>query len=198
MHIAILTFDEYNELDSFIAFGILNHIKKPDWKVSIASDRTHVRSMNGLFVESHISLNDINHADAVVFGSGMKTREIAEDHSIMSQFKLDADKQLLVSQCSGTLLLPKLGLLKSKKACTDLTTKPWVEEEGITVLNQPFYAEGNVATSGGCLSSVYLSAWIIARFEGVEAAKNALHYVAPIAEKEEYIDRAMKNIMPFV
>lgn len=198
MHIAILTFDEYNELDSFIAFGILNRIKKPDWKVSIASDRTHVRSMNGLFVESHISLNDINHADAVVFGSGMKTREIAEDHSIMSQFKLDADKQLLVSQCSGTLLLSKLGLLKSKKACTDLTTKPWVEEEGITVLNQPFYAEGNVATSGGCLSSVYLSAWIIARFEGVEAAKNALHYVAPIAEKEEYIDRAMKNIMPFV
>lgn len=198
MHIAILTFDEYNELDSFIAFGILNRIKKPDWKVSIASDRAHVRSMNGLVVESHISLNDVNYADAVVFGSGMKTREIAEDHSIMSQFKLNADKQLLVSQCSGTLLLSKLGLLKSKKACTDLTTKPWVEEEGITVLNQPFYAEGNVATSGGCLSSVYLAAWIIARFEGVEAAKNALHYVAPIAEKEEYIDRAMKNIMPFV
>jgi len=36
MHISILTFDGFNELDSFIAYGILNRIKKPDWRVSIA------------------------------------------------------------------------------------------------------------------------------------------------------------------
>jgi len=37
MHIAILTFEGYNELDSLIAFGILNRIRKADWRVSIAS-----------------------------------------------------------------------------------------------------------------------------------------------------------------
>jgi hypothetical protein len=35
MHIAILTFEGFNELDSFIALGILNRIRKPDWRVSI-------------------------------------------------------------------------------------------------------------------------------------------------------------------
>jgi len=37
MHIAILTFEGYNELDSLVAFGILNRIQRPDWRVSIAA-----------------------------------------------------------------------------------------------------------------------------------------------------------------
>ena len=44
----------------------------------------------------------------------------------------------------------------------------------------------------------YLAAWIIARTEGEEAARSALHYVAPVGEKEEYVSRAMKNIAPYL
>jgi hypothetical protein len=65
-------------------------------------------------------------------------------------------------------------------------------------LNQPFYAAGNIATAGGCFASQYLAAWIIARTEGEEAARSALHYVAPVGEKDEYVARAMKNIGPYV
>jgi hypothetical protein len=90
MHIAILTFEGFNELDSLIALGILNRVKKPDWRVSIASP------------------------------------------------------------------------------------------------------------AGGCLASQYLAAWVIARLEGVEAAASAMHYVASVGEKEEYVARAMRNIAPFL
>ncbi len=41
--------------------------------------------------------------------------------------------------------------LRKVPACTDLTTNPWVQEAGVTVLNQPFFARGIVATAGGCL-----------------------------------------------
>jgi len=37
MHVAILTFQGFNELDSLIALGILNRVSKPHWRVSIAS-----------------------------------------------------------------------------------------------------------------------------------------------------------------
>ena len=37
VHIAILTFDGYNELDSLIALGVLNRVRKPGWRVSIAT-----------------------------------------------------------------------------------------------------------------------------------------------------------------
>jgi hypothetical protein len=89
-------------------------------------------------------------------------------------------------------------LLDGVPACTDLTTKPWVQEAGVDVLNQPIFAKGNVATAGGCLASHYLAAWMIARPESVEAAESALHYVAPVGEKEDYVARAMRNITPYL
>ena len=116
----------------------------------------------------------------------------------MGRLALNPARQLIGAQCSGTLILARLGLLGSVPACTDLTTKPWVQEAGVEVLNQPFYAQGNVATAGGCLASPYLAAWIIARAEGLEAAAAALHDVAPVGEKDDYVNRAMQNITPYL
>lgn len=198
MHIAILTFDGYNELDSIVALGILNRVKKPGWRVSIASPGAQVRSMNGVVLHSQASLLEASAADAVIVGSGILTRDVVNDAALMSQLQLDPARQLLGAQCSGTLVLAKLGLLQGVPACTDLTTKPWVEEAGISVLNQPFFAKGNVATAGGCLASQYLAAWIIARLVSVEAAQDAMHYVAPVGEKEDYVSRAMRNITPYL
>jgi len=198
MHIAILTFEGFNELDSLIALGVLNRVKKPDWRVSIASPAARVRSMNGVVLESHVSLREASDADAVIVGSGMRTREVVADTAMMAQLQFDPSRQLLAAQCSGALVLAKLGLLDGLPACTDLTTKPWVQEAGIEVLNQPFFANGNVATAGGCLASHYLAAWIIARLEGIEEAVNAIHYVAPVGEKDDYVSRAMGHIAPFL
>jgi transcriptional regulator GlxA family with amidase domain len=198
MHIAILTFQGFNELDSLIALGILNRIKKPAWRVTLCCPEPAVTSMNGVVVHAQSMLAEASSADAVIVGSGIKTREIVKDPAIMSALRLDASRQLIGAQCSGTLVLAKLGLLESIPACTDLTTKPWVQEAGVEVLNQPFFAAGNVATAGGCLSAQYLAAWIIARTEGEEAARSALHYVAPVGEKEEYVARAISNILPYV
>ena len=198
MHIAILTFEGFNELDSFIALGILNRVKKPDWRVSIASPTARVRSMNGVVLEAQASLSEACAADAVIVGSGMQTRQVVADPALMAQLQFDPSRQLLGAQCSGTLVLAKLGLLGGVAACTDLTTKPWVEEAGVAVLNQPFVAKGNVATAGGCLASQYLAIWVIARLEGIEAARSAMHYVAPVGEKDDYVERAMRNVMPFL
>jgi transcriptional regulator GlxA family with amidase domain len=198
MHISILTFEGFNELDSLIALGILNRIRKPDWRVTLASPAARVRSMNGVVLESQVSLAEASTADAVIVGSGTRTRQIVADASIMSQLQLDPSRQLLGAQCSGTLLLARLGLLAGIPACTDLTTKPWVQDAGIDVLNQAFFATGNIATAGGCLASQYLAAWVIARLEGIDAAQSALHYVAPVGEKEDYVLRALKNITPYL
>jgi transcriptional regulator GlxA family with amidase domain len=198
MHIAILTFEGFNELDSLIALGILNRVRKPGWRVSIASPTAKVRSMNGVVLEAQATLREATEADAVIVGSGAQTREVVANVALMAQLALDPSRQLLGAQCSGTLVLAKLGLLHGVPACTDLTTKPWVEEAGVSVLNRPFVAKGNVATAGGCLASQYLAAWVIARLEGIDAARSAMHYVAPVGEKDEYVSRALQNIIPFL
>jgi len=198
MHIAILTFDGFNELDSLIAFGMLSRIRllgDADWRVSIASPSTRVTSMNGLSLDAHIGLQEACSADAVLIGSGMKTREVAQDRSIMDLLQLDVRRQRVAAQCSGTYLLAKLGLSAQLSACTDNTSKPWVQAAGVRVLNQPFVAHGNIATAGGCLASQYLSAWLVTHLKGEAQAREMLHYFAPVGEKDWYVDRAMSHVM---
>ena len=199
MHIAILTFEGYNELDSLIALGVLNRVREPGWRVSIASPAPRVRSMNGVTIDAMADLDEACAADAVIVGSGTMTREVVEDPSIMAALsRLDPDRQLLAAQCSGALVLAKLGLLDGVPACTDLTTRPWVVAAGIDVLDQPFFARGNVATAGGCLASTYLATWVIARLRGLDAARDAVHYVAPVGEKQEHVERALRTVTPYL
>ena len=198
MRIAILTFDAFNDLDSLVAFGMLNRIAllgDTDWQVRIASPTPRVTSMNGLTIDAHEDLSHLAEADAVLVGSGMKTREVANTPALMDQLRvLDPARQLLAAQCSGTHLLGRLGLLGGVPACTDLTSKPWVVESG--VVPRAFAAHGNVATAGGCLASQYLVAWLIAHLKGLDAAREVLHYFAPVGEKQAFIDRAFGHVLP--
>ena len=120
------------------------------------------------------------------------------DAALLSQIKLDPARQLIGAQCSGTLILARLGLIGDLPACTDLTTKPWVIEAGVRVLDAPFVAHGNVATAGGCLSSQYLAGWMIARGGSIEDMQAAIHYVAPVGEKAETVERVTKVVTPFL
>jgi transcriptional regulator GlxA family with amidase domain len=198
MQIAVLTFEGFNELDSFIAAGILNRMRSKGWKAFITCPTATVTSMNGVTVQAERPLEFATTADAVLIGSGRKTREIAQDADMLARLKLNSTRQLIGAQCSGTLLLSKLGLLGNLPACTDLTTKPWVIEAGVRVLDQPFYAEGNLATAGGCLASQYLAAWILLRASTGEDAEAALHYVAPVGQKEEYVTRAIEAVRAYI
>jgi len=54
------------------------------------------------------------------------------------------------------------------------------------------------AAAGGCLASQYLATWVVARLEGVQVAKSAMHYIAPVREKDDCVSRAMRNIAPFL
>lgn len=196
MRIAILSFDGFNELDSFIALGLLNRMT--GWRAEIASPTAQVTSMGGVTVTAQRPLEFANEADAVIFGSGLYTRAIAENGTLLDRLRLDPLRQLIGSQCSGALLMARLGLLGDMPACTDLTTKPWLVEAGVRVEDGPFHARGPVATAGGCLSAQYLAAWLMLKAGGEPAATTALHYAAPVGEKETYVARLLAVVRPFI
>lgn len=177
MNIAILTFEGFNELDSFIAAGILNRMKEFGWNVQITSPTQFVTSMNGVKIEAQQQLEFANNADVVLFGSGIFTRDIAKDKTILDRLSLNSNKQLICAQCSGTLILSVLGLLNDLPACTE---------------------KENIATAGGCMASSYLSTWIITKLAGVEKASSAIHYVSPVGEKEENVKHCLEVITPYL
>lgn len=198
MQVAILTFDGFNELDSFVAAAIVNRMKGQGWAAYIASPTDYVTSMNGVTIQRQKPLEFAAEADAVIIGSGIRTRDIVADSRLLARIRLDPARQLIGSQCSGTLILARLGLIGDLPACTDLTTKPWVIEAGVNVIDAPFMAHGNVATAGGCLASQYLATWLIARGASLRDAEEAMHYVAPVGEKELYVRQALAVVSPFL
>jgi transcriptional regulator GlxA family with amidase domain len=198
MRIAILTFEGFNEIDSIVAAHILNRVPVAGWKAEITAPSQTVTSMNGIIIAAQQPLEFAQDADAIVIGSGRKTREVIADTELMSRLKVSPDRQLLASQCSGALILARLGLLKDIPACTDVMTRPALEAAGVRVIDAPFYAQGNIASAGGCLSAQYLATWIIWRLIGKEAAIEALSYVAPVGQQEEYITRAIDAVSNYV
>lgn len=195
--LAILTFDGFNELDSFIASALLNRVRGGDWNAYIVTPTETVTSMNGVTVTGQKPLSFANQADVVLFGSGMKTRSLVEDADLMGELKLDPARQLIGAQCSGALWLHHLGLWDGPIA-TDTMTRPFLEELGCPVEEAPFLAQGNLAAAGGCLASHYLAAWAIARLRDWDEAAAIIHYVAPVGQKDDWVTRAQATLAPFV
>lgn len=194
MQVAVLTFDGFNELDSFIAAALINRCRADGLEAFITTPTPVVTSMNGVQVTGQRPMEFVTEADVVLVGSGVRAREVAADDRLVSRLRLDPSRQLVGAQCSGALVLARLGLLGSMPVCTDRRTRPFVEAAGFTVLDTPFHAEGNVATAGGCLASQYLAAWVMTRALGEDAARGVLDYVAPVGENEETVDRALRAV----
>jgi transcriptional regulator GlxA family with amidase domain len=196
MNIAILTFEGFNEIDSFVSHHILTRVGIENWNVAIACPSETVTSTGGIRVSAQQALEFANDADAVLFGGSPRSRQIVEDRAIMSRLKLDPKRQLIGSQCAGAWFLAKLGLLADQPVCTSMKSRAGLEAMGIRVLDQPFVASGNVASAGGCLASPYLAGWVISRLLGREAAGNALRIVAPVGQKTEYVASVLDVVSP--
>jgi transcriptional regulator GlxA family with amidase domain len=194
MRVAVVTFDGFNELDSFIASAMINRCRKDGLEAFITTPTPVVTSMNGVEVSGQRPMEFVTEADVVLVGSGVRTRDVIPDDRLVSRLPLDPARQLIGAQCSGALILARLGLLESMPACTDRTSRPFVETRGVTVLDAPFHAEGNIATAGGCLASQYLATWVITRTLGEDAARAVVDYVAPVGENEQTVERALNAV----
>ncbi|MEU4097636.1 DJ-1/PfpI family protein [Streptomyces sp. NPDC026673] len=194
MQVAVVTFDGFNELDSFIASALINRCRKDGLEAFITTPTPVVASMNGVEVTGQRPMEFVREADVVLIGSGVKARDVVADDRLISMLQPDPSRQLIGSQCSGALVMARLGLLGSMPACTDTKSRPFVEAAGVTVLDAPFHAEGNIATAGGCLASQYLAAWVISRTLGDDAVRDVLGYVAPVGESQETVERALRAV----
>ncbi|MFE4551416.1 DJ-1/PfpI family protein [Streptomyces sp. NPDC056785] len=194
MQVAVVTFDGFNELDSFIASALINRCRGDGLEAFVTTPTPVVTSMNGVRVTGQRPMEFATEADVVLIGSGVRTREVVADDRLVSTLGLDPSRQLIGAQCSGALVLARLGLLGDMPVCTDRKSRPFVEACGVTVLDVPFHAEGDIATAGGCLASQYLATWVITRTLGEDAARGVLDYVAPVGENRETVERALRAV----
>lgn len=195
--VAVVAYDGFNELDVFANFHILNRasrvVTSPMLTAELACASGTLHTMYGVQLNGCQPLSSVTMADAVIIGSG-GTLSAIEDASFMSELRLDPTRQLVASQCSGALILAKLGLLRDQPVCTDTKYRPHVEATGTKVLDQPFFANGSVASAGGCLAAAYLSTWVLWRLLGSRVAEQTLTSVAPVGLESQYVTEVMAMV----
>lgn len=182
MKIAIVIFDKFTDVDLWLMWDLLNRVQVENWSVKILGERDSHVSATEISVATHGSIEEANDADAVLFVSGQGTRAKMIDKDWLSRLRLNPEKQLVGSICSGALILAALGLLEGKTATTYPTSKTALESFGVEVVEKPFVANGNVATAGGCLAQQYLVGWVIENLANQEWKDLILKSIQPVGE----------------
>lgn len=193
-YIALVAFDDFTDIDLYLAWDLLNRAEVPDWTVEIVGSSPTHRSVAGLEVKPQAGLDACRHADAVLFGSGRGSRKCIASPEFLASFSLDPARQLIGAQCSGALILAALGLLEGQPATTHPKARTELEALGVRVIDAPLVVSGNVATAGGCLAAVYLASWVVDRRAGSEQRDAILRTVAPVGQEPEllsWVQRAL-------
>lgn len=196
--VAIVAFDGFDELDAFVALGLIGRLRPDGWSVAIAGPAAQVTSMNGVTVTAQQPLEAVGECDAAVFAGGLYARAIAENGALLARLQIDPIRQRVAGLGSGTLLLARLGLLGGMPACADAATRPWLVQAGVVVLDEPFHARGPVATAAGGLAAQYAAAWLMAAGAGVDATARALQQAAPPGRKDAYAEHVLGVVEPFL
>ncbi len=180
MRIDLVTFDGFTDIDVVLPWDLFHRVREPGWAVRLVGTESSHRSSTGLDLQMHGSIDELSSADVVLFASGQTTRHLMADHDYLRRVALDPSRQLIGSMCSGALILAALGLLQGGEATTYPTARVELEAFGVTVVEKPFVANGNVATAAGCLAAQQLCGWVVERLLNRERSESMLRSIQPV------------------
>jgi transcriptional regulator GlxA family with amidase domain len=181
----IVAFDKFTDIDIFLAWDLLNRVKfrDKDFIVKIVGTENSHKSVCGLDLTTHGLIEECNDADIVFFGSGPGTRNLINDISYLERFKLDPEKQIICSMCSGALIIAALGHLKGFSATTYPTAFETLKSYDVNVLeDKHLVTHGNIGTAAGCLAAVDLIGWAIEKLYNKNIREDVIASVLPIGQ----------------
>ncbi|MFZ6013679.1 MAG: DJ-1/PfpI family protein [Bacteroidota bacterium] len=182
--VAIVAFEKFTDIDVFLAWDLFNRVRLRDknWQVKIVGTQPQHTSVTGIKLDMHGTVELCNDADVVFFTSGVGTRPLIKDPEYLRRFKLDPEKQIICSMCSGSLILAALGLLDGLTATTYPTAIEEMKSFGIEIEDKPLVAHGNIATAAGCLAAIDLVGYIVEKLLGAEIKEDVIASVQPVGK----------------
>jgi len=181
----LVAFDRFTDIDIFLAWDLLNRVKyrDKDFLVKIVGTAASHKSIRGIDVATHGFIEECNDADLVFFGSGVETRNLIKDRSYLTRFKLNPEKQIICSMCSGALLIAALGHLKGLSAITYPTVYELLRSFDVDVLeDNHLVTHGNIGTAAGCLAAVDLIGWAIEKLYNEKIREDVIASVLPVGQ----------------
>lgn len=187
--LAILLFDDVEVLDfcgPFEVFAVASRqADPPAFDVfTVAEKPGAVVARNGLSVNPRHTLADCPKPDMLLVPGGLGTRTEMNNGPLIDWIRRTADDaELVLSVCTGALLLGKAGLLDGREATTHHAGFDLLREIAPTATvheDRRFVDNGKIITSAGIAAGIDMSLYVVERLIGQDvAAATARHMEYP-------------------
>jgi transcriptional regulator GlxA family with amidase domain len=179
-NLAILIFEDVEVLDfcgPFEVFSVANYFTdSPAFHVFTAAEKLGpVLTRGGLSVNPHRCLADCPRPDLLLVPGGQGTRREMHNAVLTDWIKARSlEAELVLSVCTGALLLAKAGLLDGLEATTHHVAIDLLRQTApkTTVhADRRFVDNGRVVCSAGIAAGIDMSLHVVARLLGREVAE---------------------------
>jgi transcriptional regulator GlxA family with amidase domain len=183
--VTIVIFDKFTDIDAFLPWDLFNRVRIKDatFQVKFVGTEASHKSINGIDLKTHGTIEECSDADIVFFASGGGTRRLYKNAEYLKRFNLDPKRQIICSMCSGALIVAGLGLLEGISATTYPSAMDALREMGVDVLDDMhLVTHGNIGTAAGCLAAVDLVAWCLEKVYDAEMKDAVIASVQPVGQ----------------
>jgi transcriptional regulator GlxA family with amidase domain len=178
--LAILLFDDVEALDfcgPFEVFSVANRFTDPPaFNVLTVTERASpVVTRGGLSVNPQHRLSDCPQPDVLLLPGGQGTRREMHNPALLDWIKEASVKaELVLSVCTGALLLAKAGLLDGLEATTHHGAIDLLRQTAPRTMvhaDRRFVDNGRVVCSAGIAAGIDASLHVVGRLLGQEVAQ---------------------------
>jgi transcriptional regulator GlxA family with amidase domain len=178
--LAILIFDEVEVLDfcgPFEVFSVASQLTAtPAFRVvTVAEKPGPVLTRGGLSVNPHLRLAECAAPDIFLVPGGQGTRTEMHNPALIHWItRASAKAELILSVCTGALLLGKAGLLDGLEATTHHSALDLLRQTApktVIHADRRFVDNGRVICSAGIAAGIDMSLHVVTRLLGPEVAE---------------------------
>jgi transcriptional regulator GlxA family with amidase domain len=179
--LGILIFDDVEVLDFCGPFEVFAVTRDPQTMtelfevVIVAEQERPVTARNGLSVNPHYSLQDCPKLDMLLVPGGRGTRALLDNETVMQWIRQQGQTvELLLSVCTGSLVLAKAGQLAGLSATTYHTAFDEMRaiDSSVTVCPGKRYVDnGRIITSAGISAGIDMSLYVVEKLHGAAQAQ---------------------------
>ncbi|MGB3512937.1 MAG: DJ-1/PfpI family protein [Microcoleaceae cyanobacterium] len=184
--VAIFIFNDVEVLDfagPFEVFSVTSELNNHElFEVyTVAEKLESITARNGLSINPSYEIADCPTPNILIMPGGFGTRELM-NNSVVIKWVQDCSRQaeLVLSVCTGSLILAKAGLLVGLEATThhqvidDLRA---VAPTTQVLENKRFVDNGQIITSGGISAGIDMCLYVISILLGKEMAEKTAKYM---------------------
>lgn len=186
-NVAILLFDEVEVLDfcgPFEVFGVAGlrgSGERPFSMYTVAEKAGPIKARNGLSVNPAFTIADCPQPDLLLVPGGQGTRKQIHNEALVNWVREQAGRvELLLSVCTGALILARAGLLEGLAATTHFRAFDELAAlaPNTTLCPEKRYVDnGKIVLSAGVSAGIDMALYVVGRLLGEEQADETARYI---------------------